>query len=82
MGEENQVKKWTYIDNHVQNNEYVEHQYVKMYFNTNQFPELSFFVLHNKPHGAWVLGKDYCIHFDTILGYVTCAIRCITCVCN
>ena len=30
--------KWTYIEYHVQDNAGVEHKYVKMYFNTNQFP--------------------------------------------
>ena len=33
-------RKWTNRQYHVQDNADVEHKYVKMYCNTNQFPEL------------------------------------------
>ena len=37
-------RKWTETQYHVQNNADVELKDVKMYCNTNQFPELSFLV--------------------------------------
>ena len=48
--------KWTDRQYHFQNNADVAHQYVIMYCNTNQFPELPFCVPYYKPHGArgWV----------------------------
>ena len=56
--------KWTEIKYHVQDNADLKHKYVKMYCNTNQFPELSFCVPHSKPHGARGVGKDYHLLFD------------------
>ena len=41
------VKKWINGEYKVEKNEYVEHQDVKMYYNTNQFPLLSFFGKQN-----------------------------------
>ena len=63
----------------VQNNKYSEHQYIKMYFTNNQFPELAFCGPHNKLHGAHGLGKSYYTSFYTKLLYVTCEISHITC---
>ena len=44
--------KWTERKYHVQDNAAVELKDVKMYCNTNQFPELPFCGPHSKPHGA------------------------------
>ena len=55
---------WKNREYHVQNNEYVEHQDVKMYCATNQFPELMFLWPHNNPHDVRRLGKHYCMTFD------------------
>ena len=46
------VRKCTDIQYHVQDNAYVKHQDVKMYCNTSQLPEFSFYGPHSKPHGA------------------------------
>ena len=53
-----------------------------MYFNTNQFPELSFYCPHNKPNSKRVLGEHYNVCFDTKLLHGTCAIYFIPCVCT
>ena len=45
-------------------NEYVEHQYVKMYYKINHFTKFPFFGTHNKPHGVGGLSKHYHMHFD------------------
>ena len=50
---------------------------VKMYCNTNQFPELPFCVPHSKPHGARALIKHYHLRFDPKLGMGVCAILCV-----
>ena len=55
--------KWTYRQYNFQDNAGVEHKYVKMYCNTNQFPELSFYGPHSKPHGARGLSKHYHLCF-------------------
>ena len=60
--------KWTEIKYHVQDNTAVELKYVKIYCNTNQFPEISFFGLHSKPHGARGLSKNYHFRFYPKLG--------------
>ena len=60
---------------HVQHNKDVEHQYVKMYCETNQFPEVHFLGKHNKPHGVRGLGKVYHMCFDTKLVHGTCEIN-------
>ena len=52
-------RKWTDRQYHVQDNAAVEHQYMKIYCNTSQFPELSFCGPHSKPHGAKGLSKNY-----------------------
>ena len=66
---------------HVQDNADVSHQDVKMYCNTNQFPELSFSGPHSKPHGTRGLSKHYHLSFDPKLGMAICAIRRIPCAC-
>ena len=43
-------KKWTERKYHVQDNADVAHQDVRIYFNTNQFQELTFCGPHLKPH--------------------------------
>ena len=58
----------------MKHNKYVEHQDVKMYCATNQFPGLQFLGTHNKPHGVRGLGKNYHMNFDTKLGNDTCDI--------
>ena len=74
-------RKWTDRKYHVQDNANVEQQYVKMYCNTNQFPELSFCGPHSKPHGARRLSKHYHLRFDPKLGLGKCEIRRIPCAC-
>ena len=49
---------------HIQDNAAVELKDVKMDFNTNQLPALSFSGPHYKPHGARVLIKHYNLLFD------------------
>ena len=51
-------RKWTDRQYHVQDNADVSQKDVKMYCNTNQLPELSFFGPHSKPHGDSALTKD------------------------
>ena len=67
-------RKWTDREYHVQDNSDVEHQDVKMYCNTNQFPELSFSDPHSKPHDTKGLSKHYHLRFDQKLGMGVCAI--------
>ena len=74
-------RKWTERKYHVQDNSSVELKYMKMYCNTNQFPELSFSVSHYKPNGAIGLSKNYHLRFDTKLGMGVCAIFRIPCAC-
>ena len=45
-------RKWTERKYHDQENAAMELKDVRMYCNTNQFPELSFCGQHSKPHGA------------------------------
>ena len=52
-----------------------------MYCNTNQFPELSFYGPHSRPHGARGLSKHYHFRFDIKLGNGICAICHIPCTC-
>ena len=42
--------KWTTMEYLFQNDAYVAHKYVNMFFNTNQFPSLPFCGTHTKPH--------------------------------
>ena len=73
--------KWTERKYHVQNNDNVELKDVKMYCNTNKFPELSFSGLHSKPRGARGLIKHHHFRFDPKLGMGICAILRIPCAC-
>ena len=61
-------RKFTYRQYHVQDNSDVELKDVRMYCNTNQFPELSFSGPHYKPHGTGGLSKHYHFRFDPKLG--------------
>ena len=54
---------------------------VKMYCNTNQFPELLFSGPHSKPHGAKGLIKHYYLRFDPKLGMRVCEICLIPSAC-
>ena len=60
--------KWTDRQYHVQDNADVAHQDMRMYCCTNQFPALSFFGPHSKPHDARGLSKHYNLCFDKKLG--------------
>ena len=73
-------RKFTYRQYHVQDNSDVELKDVRMYCNTNQFPELSFSGPHYKPHGTGGLSKHYHFRFDPKLGNGVDAICCISCV--
>ena len=74
-------RKWTDRQYHVQVNADVSHQYVIMYCNKNQFPELPFCGPHSKPHGARGLSKHNNLRFDPKLGNDVCAIHRIPCAC-
>ena len=65
---------------HVQDNADVAHKDVKMYCDTNQFPESPFCGSHPNSHGARELSKHYHLRFDPKLGHGICAIRLIPCV--
>ena len=84
QGQNNKIfmeRKWTYRQYHVQDNADVAHQDVRMYCNTNQFPELSFCGPHSKPHGARGLSKYYHLRFYPKLGNGICEIFRIPCAC-
>ena len=53
---------------HVQDNVDVAHKYVRIYCDTNQFPELSFCGPYPKPHESRELSKHYHLCFDPKLG--------------
>ena len=63
----------------MQDNADFANKYVKMYCDTNQFPELPFCGSHPKPHGARWLNKKYRLRFDPKLGHGICAILRIIC---
>ena len=54
---------------------------MKIYCNTNQFPELPFCGPHSKPHGARGMSKHYHLRFDPKLAMRECAISRIPCAC-
>ena len=58
---------WKDRECHVQDNSYVTHKDVKMYYDTNQFQELQFCGSHKTPHGARGLIKKYHLRFDSKL---------------
>ena len=74
-------RKWIDRQYHVKDIADVAHQDVKMFCNTNQFPELSFFGPHSKPHGARGLSKHSHLRFYPKLGIGICAILRIPCAC-
>ena len=72
---------------HVQDNANVSHQYVNIYSNKNDLPELPFCGPYSKPHGARGLSKHYHLHFDKKVGNGVCEIRhipwaCVACAPN
>ena len=73
--------KWIDREYHVQDNADVAHKDVKMYCDTNQFPELLFCDQHPNPRGARGLSKNYHSRFDPKLGHGICAIFRIPCAC-
>ena len=74
-------RNWTDRKYHVTDNYDVAHQYVRMYFNKNQFPVLSFCGPHSKTHGARGLSNNYHFRFDPKLGNGVCALFRIPCAC-
>ena len=62
-----------------QDNDDVSHYDVRVYCNTNKFPELTFCGPHSKPHGAKGLSKHYHLSFYPKLGMVICKIFHIPC---
>ena len=74
-------RKCTDREYHVQYNTDVAHKDVRMYYYTNQFPELPFCAPHTKPRGARGLSKHYHLRFDPKIGYGVCAIHRIPCAC-
>ena len=52
-------RKWTDREHRVQDNADFSQKEVKMYCDTNQLPELPFYVPHPKPRGARGLSKYY-----------------------
>ena len=72
-------RKWTEKKYHVQYNAAVELKDVKIYCDTNQFPELPFCGPNYKPHGARGLRNHYHLRFDPKLGMGVCAIFRIPC---
>ena len=74
-------RKWIERKYRVQDNAAVELKDVKMYCNTNQFPELTFCVPHSKPHGTRGLSKHYHFRFDPKLAMGEFAIFRIPYVC-
>ena len=74
-------RKWIDIEYRVQDNSGVSHKDMKIYCNTNQFPELTFCGPHSKPRGSRGLSKHYHFRFYPKLGNGVCAICRIPCVC-
>ena len=74
-------RKYTDIQYHGQDNADVSHKEVKIYYDTNQFPALTFLGPHTKPHVARGLGKHHHLRFDPKLGHGICVIHGIPCAC-
>ena len=74
-------RKRTEREYNVQDNSDIAHKYMKIYCDTNQFPELPFCGTHPKPHGERGLIKNYRLRFDPNLGHGICAISHIPCSC-
>ena len=73
--------KWTDRQYHVHYNADIEHQDVRMYCNTNQFPALTFCGPYSKLHGARGLIKHYHFCFYPKISNGICAIHRIPCAC-
>ena len=73
--------KWTDRQYHIQDNTGVAHQYMKMYCNRNQFPELPFCGPHYKPHRKRGSSKNYHLRFDPKLSNGIYEIWRIPCAC-
>ena len=76
-------RKWTDRQYHVQDSSDIVQKDVRMYCNTNKFPELPFCGPHFKPRGAIGLSKHYHLRFDPKIVNSVCAIRrtmCMYCV--
>ena len=73
--------KWTDREYHVQDNDDVAYNNVKMYCYTNQFTAIILCGSYPKPHGSRVLGNNYHIRFDPNLDHGICAIFRIPCAC-
>ena len=67
-------RKGTYRQYHVKDNYAVELKYVKIYCNTNIFPELPCYGPHYKNHGARGSSKHYHFRFDPKVGNGVCTI--------
>ena len=74
-------RKWTDREYHVQDNDNVAQKDVKIYCNTNKFPELPFCGTHAKPHGTRGLINSYHFGFDPKLGSGVCKIIRTMCIC-
>ena len=74
-------RKWTDIEYHVQDNDDVEHQDVRMCLNKNNSPEFSFCGPYSKPHGTRGSSKHYNLRFDSKIGMGICEISHIPCAC-
>ena len=72
-------RKWTDREYHFQDNYYVAHKDVKIYYDTNQFPALPFCGPHPNPHGSRGLIKHYHLRFDPNMGHGIFEIHCIPC---
>ena len=72
---------WIDRQYHVQNNTDVAHKDLRMYCNTNKFPELTFFGPYSKPHGARGLINHSHLRFYPKLGMGICVIRHLPCDC-
>ena len=71
--------EWTEREYHAQDRKYLPHISVKMSCATTQFPALSFFCPHAKPHGVRGVSKNYHLRLDPKLCHITCAILWIPC---
>ena len=67
---------------HMQHNQDVEHQDMKIYCATNHFLGVKFLGPHKKTHGVRGLGKHHHMSFDPKLGNSTNAICFIICACT
>ena len=68
-------KKWKIREYRLQKDEDFYHQF----FTKNQFPQLEFCVIPNKPHGTHRSGKTYHMCFYPKIGHGSCSIRLIPC---